>query len=235
MNFPAGILFDLDDTLYDYRLYRRSGFRAVARSLHQRTGLELGALFRKLLEIDTCHAPFHPKAIDELLLHFRLSPRLLKESVAVFRTHDPQISLFAGVRSLLVDLTVREGVPLFLVTEGHPYSQEMKIRSLGIRDFFRRIFVLGPPLRHKRQPQTYEEICRILSAPPSSLWVVGDNPVKDFFIPARMGMTLVHVAKAGSQKEDSPYECLRIPSTSGLLSLMDPTIYKGGVPCTATG
>ncbi|MBN1103511.1 MAG: HAD family hydrolase [Deltaproteobacteria bacterium] len=195
MTAPAGIIFDLDDTLYDYRQYRRSGFRAVAQYLESRVGMAAEPLCARLSEIDASGPVYHPGVIDELFRILGLPRDLLKESVEVFRNHDPEIRLFPGVMEMLKELAQRYAIPLFLITEGPYTSQWKKIQALCIQDLFSRIYVLAPPLRHKKQTETYEEIRSFLAVPSSSIWVIGDNPDKDFFIPSAMGMKMVQVTR----------------------------------------
>jgi putative hydrolase of the HAD superfamily len=231
---PAAILFDLDDTLYDYSEFRRSGFRAVSDHLGPITGIAPGPLYRKSLEIDASRVPFHPNAFDELLRSFDLPLRFLDEMIRVFRNHDPEILPFPGVREMLGELDAKRGIPLYLVTEGHKGTQGRKIQALGVGNFFRKIFILEPPLESKEKTSVYEEIRRSVPVHPSLLWVIGDNPAKDFLLPARMGMTLVQVTGGHGREDVTPRPHFRFARAADLPGLLDSTAKKGPGECTAT-
>ena len=48
MSEPRAIVFDLDDTLYPYRAFVRSGFRAVGQRLAEERGVSVTSVLRAL-------------------------------------------------------------------------------------------------------------------------------------------------------------------------------------------
>jgi len=172
------VALDLDDTLYPEEAFVHSGFRAVARALHQRWGTgEQEALDLMLRSLEQRG---RGSQLDDVVAHLGLTGRQsVAELVRVYRRHTPSIELPEQSRRALGALAPR---PLYLVTDGHKLVQQAKIDALGIRPFFRHAYLTHRYgiANRKPSPRVFELIMRRERCPPGDLVYVGDDPVKDF-------------------------------------------------------
>lgn len=188
------LIFDLDDTLYPEHEFAYSGFRAVGRWAHAKWGIEgiaedmsdmldrgmLGALFKQSFEK---HRPEH--SADEFA-----------ELRDIYRTHEPEITLFDDARWAIEHFG--EQVPLGLITDGTTEMQAAKVRGLDIAHHFEKIVFThegGGRDFHKPHPWSYEAIEAELGGPGAQYVYVGDNAAKDFVTPNQRGWTSVQVKR----------------------------------------
>ena len=179
------ILFDLDDTLYSEKDYVRSGFSQVANLFPERNEAE-ARLWTFFLE--------NRPAIDCLLTERHITDANFKERcLQVYRFHRPQISLYPGVREMLLRMREQKK-KLGLITDGRPEGQQAKIDALKIRDVFDKIIVtdeLGGTSFRKPNPKAFELMAEWFGASFESMCYVGDNKTKDFDAPEKLGMHLI--------------------------------------------
>ena len=191
------VVFDLDDTLYAEREFAYSGFRAVGRWAHASWGLEglaedmtrllddghLGALFKMSFEK---HRPEH-------------SPEEFALMREIYRTHEPEISLFDDAHWALEHFA-QQG-PIGLITDGTTEMQAAKVKALAIADSFEEIIYThegGGRDFHKPHPWSYERMETAIGQPGDRFVYVGDNASKDFLTPNARGWLSVQVQREGS-------------------------------------
>ena len=174
-----GVIFDLDDTLYSEKEYVKSGFKAVAECLGDKT------YFEKLWNFFEEGKP----AIDELLKE--LSRESEKDfALSVYRSHMPDIHLYDDVVETIT--ACREsGIKIGIITDGRPEGQRNKIKSLGLEKLVDDIIItdeLGGIQFRKPCDIAFRILQTKWKLPPSEIVYVGDNPVKDFQAPQQLGM-----------------------------------------------
>lgn len=170
-----GVIFDLDDTLYNEIDYVKSGFQAVARHLDDEE------LYPKLLEaFRRGEKPF-----DTVV------PNEEKEAcLEVYRIHFPEIHLEDDTVSLLKRLR-DNNIKIGIITDGRPEGQRNKIRALGLEDLVDDIIItdeLGGPQFRKPCDLSFRIMQKRWLLPFSSLLYIGDNPEKDFLAPKQLGI-----------------------------------------------
>lgn len=174
-----GIVFDLDETLYDQGDFKRSSFRAVGRYLEEK-GLARSAAVEESLEgIIRLHGPSGPRMIDMMIKELNLSLELVPTLVEVFRSNEPEISVFPGVFDLLTALGQK--MPLGLLTDGLGRIQRGKVKALGVAPYFKEILFSDDLGTSKPDPRLFEWFEERFNLPGEALLYVGDNPEKDFF------------------------------------------------------
>lgn len=190
-----GVLFDVDDTLYDEMTFVRSGFDAVARYLQQRFGWSADPLVDEML---TLLAERGRGAIFDELLRRRgkYDAALVRELVSVYQKHEPNIQLFADVPPVLEQLRRRK-FKLGLVTDGHHQVQMRKIEALGLLDLVDvaiRTDELGSQF-WKPHVKPFEVALEQLGLAPQQAMYVGNDVARDFQGPRRLGMGAVHIER----------------------------------------
>jgi putative hydrolase of the HAD superfamily len=115
--------------------------------------------------------------------------------VEVFRSHSPDLHLFADARWALSHL--RLDFRLGLLTDGRPQSQRSKIKALGIEDSFEAIVVTDEiSIAHRKpNPAAFELLMGRMGVASGHTLYVGDNPLKDFFGAKMLGMKTVRIRR----------------------------------------
>jgi putative hydrolase of the HAD superfamily len=193
----AGVVFDLDDTLYPERQYVRSGFAHVA-AIAGRTESESQALAAWLEE--AFEAGIRGDTFDRLALAF---PEVVRRHsvpalVDAYRTHEPAIELAPGVESVLQELQA-QGLRLGVLSDGPLASQAAKARRLRLDRWFDPVLLtasLGQDAA-KPSPKGFEAIARGWGIDHAGLAYVADNPQKDFVAPRRLGWLTVRLRYGG--------------------------------------
>lgn len=186
------LIFDLDDTLYDERIYVESGLRAVAAFGKQRFGWDAAQSFDFMVEVldwEGRGAIFN----RWLARHGQESRALVTHCVKLYRHHEPTLWLNEHAERLLPRWASLR--PLYLITDGHKIVQQRKVEALGIAPYFRRVFITHRyGIRHaKPSLHCFDLIRRREACDWSQLIYVGDNPAKDFVGLNRMGGHTIRV------------------------------------------
>jgi putative hydrolase of the HAD superfamily len=200
-NRQRGVVFDLDDSLYLERDYVLSGFRAVAHAISSRVGASNDELFEYLNALFTRGE--RGNSFDRLRLQY---PEIaaafsIEDLVRIYREHEPDISLAAGVGALLDDLAER-GTRRAVITDGPEISQRRKLDALRLLDSRIETAILTDRWGReywKPHPRAFEEVARQWRLAPSQLVYIGDNPAKDFVTPRRLGWHTIRLRFAGQQ------------------------------------
>ena len=174
-----GVIFDLDDTLYNEKQYVKSGFNAIAKYIEKPEAAdELWNYFEN-----------NEPAIDSYLEKIARSD-LKDECLKIYREHEPDITLNDGVKEL-IDSLRSEGVKIGIITDGRPIGQRNKIKALGLESLVDDIIVtdeLGGEQFRKPCDIAFRIMQRRWRIPFEQLVYIGDNIHKDFQAPKQLGM-----------------------------------------------
>ena len=200
------IVFDLDDTLYPERDYVSSGFQAVAAWVDENLQIsreeayrELWNLFSRGIRGNTFNQWLNDRGIPD--------GGLVKAMLNVYRSHDPDVRLYPGVRSLLEEM--RANMTLGLLSDGYLVVQKKKFAALGIRKYFDVVVFSDDWGRAAWKPSTrsFREALKRLAVQPWHAVFVGDNPTKDFLGARKVGMATIRICW-----EDGLYTHLEPPT-----------------------
>ena len=180
------VIFDLDDTLYSEKDYVKSGFKSIANEYQQITDMEskLWACFEN-----------GGKAIDEVLAtEGMLTDENKKKCLKIYHFHKPTISLYPGVRDMLVSIKKR-GIKLGLITDGRPEGQHAKITALQLDNLFDYIIItdeLGGIEYRKPNIKAFVEMRNKMNCSYEEMVYIGDNIKKDFQGPNTLGIKSIY-------------------------------------------
>jgi len=169
------VVFDLDDTLYSEKSYVNSGYAAIAQYVENLYELDFDCALEKCGDNSNVLA----SVLDEL----GLNSNLLSQFVQIYRYHEPDIEVLPGVNCILQSLK-KDGVPMYLVTDGRSITQRLKITALGIKTYFCEIFISEEQGHEKPSLHSFEEINKHYKN--SKIVYIGDNPKKDFIAPHKL-------------------------------------------------
>lgn len=195
----SAVLLDLDDTLYPERDFARGGFHAAAAMLAerlQRSSDELFELLWQQFERGTRGSIFNSVLAELSVSH---DTALIDDLVRTYRSHEPQLTLFADADRLLELLWPRYG--LGLLTDGPADVQRRKVKALGLQSRVESIVYSDDFGREhwKPSPIPYLELLRKMHVDPSHAVYVGDNPKKDFIGARRLGLQTVRIRRPGTE------------------------------------
>lgn len=184
------VIFDLDDTLYPYRRFRASGFRAVARHLEDRTGLDRRLGFRALLS--ATRGVWRGRELQACLAQYELPASLLPDLVDIFRFHEPSLRLLPVVASGLGALRA-DGWQLGVLTNGLPSVQARKVDALGLSSLVDAVVYAATcgSGEGKPDPATFAEVSRRLGVDGRHAIFVGNDEHTDVAGAERAGMAVV--------------------------------------------
>lgn len=179
LNSVKGIIFDLDDTLYDEKQYVKSGFKAVADFLN------IDGAEKFLWELFENGEP----AIDTYLKNIGCIDKKA-DCLKIYREHIPDITLKNGVVDELLNLK-HKNFKIGIITDGRPIGQHNKIKALGLEKMVDDIIVtdeLGGEQFRKPCDIAFRIMQKKWQIPFEQLMYVGDNISKDFQAPKQLGM-----------------------------------------------
>ncbi len=169
------VAFDLDDTLYVEMDFVKSGFRAVAAALSDRTDIDGEDLYRDLC--DVLNRDGRGKVFDTVLDRHSLQGTTPGELVSIYRNHEPALELPTDSRKVLVRLRNR-GHALAIVTDGDPGVQRAKVRALGLEELVDMAIYTWDegPEAGKPSPKGFERLLGATGSKPGDLMYVADDP-----------------------------------------------------------
>lgn len=174
-----GVIFDLDDTLYNEKQYVKSGFKAVGEYLGRSDAADMLWQYFENSE----------PAIDTYLNKIGRQDKKA-ECLKIYREHKPNIALNDGVTQIISRLKDRN-IKIGIITDGRPIGQRNKIQALGLEKMVDDIIItdeLGGEQFRKPCDIAFRIIQRRWRLPFEQIMYVGDNIHKDFQAPKQLGM-----------------------------------------------
>lgn len=170
------IAFDLDDTLLNTSglLVPEAAQKACLSliSVGATCTLEECLQLREKLAQQLSHPEIFGRIADE----FDCPERDLGLQLAILDFYNPeipeQLPLIDGALENLKSLHGK--YDLYLVTMGIREAQEKKIKALGIRDYFKKIYILDS-LRGERKKMAFEQILQLSQCQPVELLSIGNR------------------------------------------------------------
>lgn len=183
------LLFDLDDTLYPIRRFRRSGFAAVARFAARVSSVDEETAFRCLVR--TSRGPDAGRELDRLVERFALNVTV-PQLVRIVRAHRPTMRLPRATVETLARLR-DDGWQLAIVTNGIPEIQRTKIGALGLESLVDAVVYAPEHGSGEGKPdrEPFVEALRQVDIDPTSAIFVGDDLIADIFGAARCGLRTI--------------------------------------------
>ncbi len=174
------VVFDLDDTLYSELDYVRSGLAFVANTMSDILEVMPSDLLSKLLEsLQIGRSNIFDRALNAMSLK---SARNIKQCVALYRAHIPEIELYHEALNVISELAKK--YPIYIVTDGNKLVQERKLRALGLYDsqLIKKAYITYRyGLKNtKPSPYCFNKIALKEQVNTSEIIYIGDNPQKDF-------------------------------------------------------
>lgn len=201
------VIFDLDDTLYDYLDQRlRVAHRHAAQAM-VKAGLKAGveAVYRARMRAFQCD-PMLRYIDPEVARHFNVDdPQAICHAAreAYFNCPVGKLKLFRGSLPLLRFLA-RRGVKNFIVSFGEPSIQRQKVRALGLdrEPSVEKIYYADRDNIFTKEA-AFQKIQKQLGLKPEQILIVGDRPAREIRAGKELGMHTVRIHR-GEFKSQKP-------------------------------
>jgi len=182
------VVFDLDDTLYKEIEYLKSAYREISSYLEDHFGLS--GVYDRLFQ----YWENGDNAFAAIIRDYHLSLRL-EELLKMYRGHRPQISLDEETHSVLNSL--RKECILGIITDGRSLTQRNKIKALGLYSYIEDPNIYISEETGFSKPSQEPFLSFMEGYPESEYYYIGDNPVKDFVAPNRLGWVTACLLDSG--------------------------------------
>lgn len=173
----------MDDTLYKEIDFLKSAYREI--SLFLETEYSLSGIYSEMLRYYIDGSDVFQTIIDEHHL-----PLDKTELIQKYRNHKPDICLEEETRETLKALKGLSYI-LGLITDGRTGSQLSKIHALGLKEFMREDDILISSAIGFEKPSEYAFRLMEERHKGCDFVYVGDNLLKDFLAPNRLGWKTV--------------------------------------------
>lgn len=191
-NIPEYVLFDMDNTLYDFHFAKMRSCEAVVRIAGTGEGMELFRYFMR----GTHGFEHHDNIRDFMEDKGIFEPLLFEESCAVYEEVKIQsLTLYPGVEETL-RLIADTGASMAIITDAESSQAEKRLSATGVRDFFEGVMTPDRSGVRKPKPEIFHAAASILKCNVHEAWIVGDSPKREIEPGNRLGMTTAY-AKYG--------------------------------------
>ena len=184
-------LLDLDDTLYDEKLYLYPAYRVIAKDLAAVNHIDAGKVEKFLIR--TFEQEGRDKLFNKLCKTFQVSETLIPCMLETLRTNTPEkkLPLKPGVISLLQRLAAEEK-KIFLITNGNLQQQKNKVMQIDWRGFLQHITVIYTAL-HQPKPSraAFDFLVRQYGVHPERAVMIGDSETDSEFA-INSGISFTH-------------------------------------------
>jgi putative hydrolase of the HAD superfamily len=186
-----GVIFDLDDTLYDERQFVRSGFRAVSDHMAKKYGINEQSFCHLLWGVFLKEGRMN--VFDKALKYFDMYKReLVLEMVETYRAHFPNITI--SKNDLKVLLKIKERFRTGLITNGIREVQENKVEALKIKEFFD-VIMYATEYGGKSNSEVFLTALEKLSVRTSESIYIDDNPFEGLCTAKKLGIFTVRILR----------------------------------------
>lgn len=190
----GAVIFDLDDTLYPYRAFVGSGFRAVAKAVEGLYAVDAGVVLGQLrrARVDGHRG----RELQQLCLAHRLPATALPALHRVMVEHRPSLRLPATSRAVLDVLRRRWRIGV--LTNGSPSVQAAKVAALGVGPLVDTVVFACEHGTGQGKPavEGFVEVLARLDVTPARAVFVGNDPATDVAGASAAGLQAIHVRRA---------------------------------------
>lgn len=186
------IIFDLDDTLFSRESFVNAAIKNIVDFVYLKNKKKPKKILFKILSKIYKNSNIQLK-LDFFLKEIFLSKKYLKDCINVFRYSKKEISLYKDAKNILRIYKKK----CYLITDGNKLVQNNKIQQLGIKNFFKKIFITNNYGVKYQKPSLFcfKQIKKIEKCSFSQMVYIGDNPKKDFVNCNKAGMLTVRLLR----------------------------------------
>lgn len=189
------IVFDLDDTLYDQKLYVYKAFRKISKFISKKYKRDEQFIYRSLIRMWLRNGPMYQWLFNDLVKELGIeSKSLINTLVRIFHSYKSKLRLYPKTRDTLQKL--RKKYIIGMITDGNVQMQKNKISALNIKNLFNIIiFCKLKKGFEKPNVNSYRLMIKKIGIKPNEMIYIGDNPYVDFIGAKKIGINTVRILK----------------------------------------
>ena len=181
------VIFDLDDTLYKEIDFLKSAYFHIANILEKEINKNI---FQEMLALW-----YQGENVFSVIKDKYTFSASVSHLVFEYRYHYPAIHLREDV-SLFINKLKTKNVTLGLITDGRSKTQRNKLKALGIESYFDKILISQEFGSEKPDERNFELFQTKFGD--RQFIYIGDNIIKDFIIPNRLGWITIGLKDDGN-------------------------------------
>jgi putative hydrolase of the HAD superfamily len=185
---PTAVCFDLDDTLYPYEEYARTGLLAAADTLAARTGHRLHNELADLYFEEGVTEHIFDRLVAR---HDTLADSVTRQMAEAYHDATAPLEPYHDTTTVLELLGDRHRLG---VLAGCRRARD-KLARLGLSTYVDEVVTTSELGLSKTDEQPIARLLTSLSVEPSRALYVGDDPHTDFAVPNRIGVGTVRVRR----------------------------------------
>ena len=176
------VLFDLDNTLVDFRVMKDHACDAAIRAMID-SGLNLDQkdATKLLFELYEKYGIEDQLIFNKFIKHVtgKVDYRMLANAIVAYRKMKQSFVVpYPHVRTTLIKLK-EAGVKVGIVSDAPRLSAWIRLAEMNLTDFFDVVITLGDSKKFKPFPTSFKKALRQLNLEPENVLFVGDNPERD--------------------------------------------------------
>lgn len=198
------VMFDMDNTLFDFVSAMRKGCDAAVKNLGVGNGGELLGYYLRW----KYHFEDHTNLQDFMLAHNCFTVEKYFEAVAAFEEAKiSDLKAYEGIKEVLAELK-KSGYKLAVVTDAFSYAAERRLKSTGLFEYFDVSVSYDTTGFKKPHTAPFECALDMLGVSAHEAVYVGDSIRRDIEPSVALGITTVY-AKYGDRNffETASAEC----------------------------
>lgn len=190
------LVFDLDDTIYSQKNYDTPALLSVSRFIQKKTNLKSLDIFNTLRKLKKIRRGKPPKFLFNIFfknIKIKYKNYIIDKCVRLFQSYKcKELKKSKSLKFIIKNLYKKK--ILFLVTNGNVKRQNNKIKYLGIRKYFKKIFILdGMKKETKPSINNVQSLVKFISIYKDFKSVyIGDNLVTDKKFAKNLKISFIH-------------------------------------------
>ena len=188
------IFFDLDNTLYDYKQYFIGAFKKIANYLFKKYNVPEEKSYQGLIKLWEKKTSNYSSLFNDLLKLLDIeNDKLVKKIVKIFNQYKGNLKPYPDVIPNLKFFR-KQGYKLGIITDGNIKRQKRKIKSLGIKDFFK-VIIYARGIEPKPSEKPFLAGLKKMRIKPENAFYLADNPLIDFQGAKKAGMKTIRILR----------------------------------------
>lgn len=190
------LVFDLDDTIYSQKNYDTPALLSVSRFIQKKTNLKSLDIFNTLRKLKKIRRGKPPKFLFNIFfknIKIKYKNYIVDKCVRLFQSYKcKELKKSKSLKFIIKNLYKKK--ILFLVTNGNVKRQNNKIKYLGIRKYFKKIFILdGIKKETKPSINNVQSLVKFISIYKDFKSVyIGDNLITDRKFAKNLKISFIH-------------------------------------------
>lgn len=202
------VLFDLDDTLLDRTGSLKDFVLWQAQGMLRNSISDVQSFYNRFVELDSNGTVWKDEVYAQLIKEFTIKDWSVSELLQSYELCFSGFSKLKPNSLEALQVLIKKGYKLGLVSNGKSPFQERNFNALGISSLFSSLIVSEAVGCKKPESKIFELACESIGTVPKETVFVGDNPSADIDGAKKCGMYTIFIpGKFGQTYENADAVC----------------------------